>query len=208
MGKSKTVLMGALLSAALMTLSCASMRMTDEWRDKSFQAPAYKKLMIVALTKRADLRQPVEDDFRRQLNARGLEAAACYECIPDVDRISREELAKAGSGMGIEAFLVVRVLNTDTRVETYRSSGAPVSSSTGRDSMMDMQWGAPDPPVSKRSNVATLESRLYDGKTGTLVWRATVESVNPSGDGSGISKYVQRMLAALDDERLLAASGK
>jgi len=208
MGKVRIVTMGALLTAALMMLSCASMRTMDEWRDKAYQGPAYKKIMVVALTKRADLRQPVEDEFRRQLQARGLEAAACYECIPDVDKISREELAKVGTGMGIEAFLIVRVLRTDTRIESYGSSGAPASSSVGRDSMMDMHWGVPDPPLTKRSDTATLESRLFDAKTAALVWRATAESVNPAGDGSGIAKFVRAVLAALDNEKLIAPPRK
>ncbi|OPY08957.1 MAG: hypothetical protein A4E67_00883 [Syntrophaceae bacterium PtaB.Bin038] len=203
MGKARIAVMGVLLSAALLVLSCASLRMTDEWRDNSFQGPAYRNIMVVALTKRADLRQPVEDEFRRQLRARGIEAAACYECIPDVDKINREELAKVGPGMGIEAFLIVRVLRTDTRIESYGSSGAPASSSVGRDSMMDMHWGAPDPPLTRRSESATLESRLFDAKTAALVWRATAESVNPTGDGSGIARFVRAVLVSLDGEKLI-----
>lgn len=208
MGKAKAVVSAGILFAVLLTLSCASLRMKDEWRDKAFQGPAYRKIMVVALTKRPDLRQPVEDEFRRQLNARGIEAAACYECIPDVDRISREELAKVGQGMGIEAFLIVRVLRTDIRIESFSSSGAPASSSVGRDSMMDMQWGAPDPPLTRRSETATLESRLFDAKTAALVWRANAEAVNASGDGSGIVKFVRTVLGALDDEKLIAPASK
>ena len=208
MGKAKAVVSAGILFAVLLTLSCAPLRMKDEWRDKAFQGPAYKKIMVVALTKRPDLRQPVEDEFRRQLNARGIEAAACYECIPDVDRISREELAKVGQGMAIEAFLIVRVLRTDVRIESFSSSGAPASSSVGRDSMMDMQWGAPDPPLTRRRETATLESRLFDAKTAALVWRATAEAVSPSGDGSGIAVFVRTVLAALDDEKLIAPASR
>jgi hypothetical protein len=203
MGNVKIVCLGVLLTAAALMLSCSSMRTTDEWRDKAFQGPAYKNIMVVALTKRADLRQPVENEFRRQLQSRGVEAAACYECIPDVDKISREELAKVGPGMGIEAFLIVRVLRTDMRIESHRSSGAPASSSVGRDSMLDMQWGAPDPLLTRRSETATLESRLFDAKTAALVWRVTAESVNPAGDGSGIARFVRTVLAALEEEKLI-----
>ena len=209
MVKTRILMMGALLFAAsLLTQSCASMRLTDTWKDSAFTGPAYKKIMVVALTKRADLRQPVEDEFSRQLKARGVEAATCYECIPDVDKINKEELANVSRGMGIEAFLIVRVLRTDTRIESYQSSGAPASSSTGRDSMLDMQWRTPDPPLMKRSEVATLESRLFDGKTAKLVWRSTAESVNPAGDGSGIAMFVRTVLAALDDEKLIAPPQK
>ena len=208
MGKTRIVMVGALLfAAALLTLSCASMRMTDEWRDKTFQGPPYKKIMVVALTKRADLRQPVEDEFSRQIKARGGEAVACYVCIPDVDKISREELVKVGAGMGIEAYLIVMVLRTDTRIESYRSSVPSPVGDYGTDSMMNMHlWGSPDPPMNKRQEEATLESRLYDGKSAKLIWHSTVESVNPSGEGKGIPRFVRTVLSALGDEKLILQS--
>jgi len=74
--------------------------------------------------------------------------------------------------------------------------------------MMDMRWGAPDPPLTKRSETATLESRLFDAKTAALVWRAAAESVNPAGDGSGIAKFVRAVLDALDEEKLIVPPGR
>jgi hypothetical protein len=205
MGKTRIVTVGALLFlVSLLTLSCAGMRMTDEWRDSAFQGPAYKKIMVVALTKRADLRQPVEDEFRRQLKTRGDEAVVCYECIADVDKISREELTTVGAGQGIEAYLIVSILRTETRVESYRAASPPPATGISLDSMMNMNLaGRPDPPMTKRTEVATLEARLFDGKSAKLVWRSTVESVEPSGEGSGIPKFVRTVLAALEDEKLI-----
>jgi hypothetical protein len=205
MGKVRIVKGGALLlTATLLTLSCASMRMADEWRDTTFQGPPYKKIMIVALTNRADLRQPIEDEFSRRIKARGGEAVACYVCIPDVDKISREELVKASSGMGIEAYLVVMVLRTDARMESYRTSIPPPAGDYGTDSMINMHlWGSPDPPMQKLMEVTTLESRLFDGKSAKLVWRSTIESVDPSKGGSGIPRFVRTVLSALGDGKLV-----
>ena len=205
MGKTRIVMGGALLfAAALLTLSCASMRMTDEWRDKTFQGSPYKKIMVVALTKRADLRKPLEDEFSREIKARGSEAVACYACIPDVDKISREELAKVGAGMGIEAYLVVLVLRTETRIESYRSSIPPQIGDYGTDSLMNIHlWGSPDPPMQKKREILTLESSLYDGKSAKLIWRSSIESVNPSGEGSEIPRFVRTVLYALGEEKLI-----
>jgi hypothetical protein len=205
MGKTRIVTAGApLIMAALLISSCISMRVTDQWSDETFQGPAYKKVMVVALTKRADLRKPTEDEFRRQLKARGIEAVVCYECIPDVDQLSREDLIKVGEGKGVEAYLLVRILRTEMRIESRQSSSQPPSSGLGMDSMMDMRLsGSPDPPVSRRTEVATLDARLFDGKSTKLVWRSTIESVDPAGDGSGIVAFVRAVLAALGDEKLL-----
>jgi hypothetical protein len=61
-------------------------------------------------------------------------------------------------------------------------------------------WGSPDPPMRKKTEVATLESRLYDGKSAKLVWRSTIDSINISG---GIPRFVRTVLSALGDEKLI-----
>jgi hypothetical protein len=207
MGKTRITMAGALLISALLTASCASVRQTDEWRDRTFQRQPYTKIMVVALTKQPDLRQRVEDEFSRQIKALGADATACHTCIPDVDKMSREELARIGQEMGTEAYLVVVVLRTDLRIESYRSSIPSMAGDYGRDYGKDSManitlWGSPDPPLQKRSEVSTLESLLYDGKSAKLVWRSTVESVNPAGDGSDIRRFVRTVLTSLGNEKL------
>jgi hypothetical protein len=206
MGKMKVVMIGTLLFAAIiLTLSCASpMQMTDNWRNSTYTGPAYKKIMVVAMTKQDDVRQSIEDEFAKQLRSRGVEAAACHECIPDVDKVTREELAKVSEGMEIEAYLIVRVLRVGTEVQSYQAnSPSSMAGSTGTDSMMNMQWFGPEPAMGKRSEVSTLESRLYDGKTANIVWRSTVNAVNPSPSGGQISKFVSLELKALSEKKLI-----
>jgi len=211
MGKMKIGIMAALLFAVIgMTLSCASsMQLTDNWRNSTYTGPAYKKIMIVAMTKQDDMRKSIEDEFARQLRSRGVEAAACYECIPDPDKVTREELAKVSQGMGIEAYLIVRVIGAGTEVQSYQAYGSsPMASSTGTASMMDMQWFGPEPSTGRRSQMATMESRLYDGKTAGIVWRSTVNAVNPSPSAGQISKFVSLELKALSEKDLIPSTAR
>jgi hypothetical protein len=207
MGKMKIVMMGALLFAVLLTLSCASpMHLTDNWKSSAYTGPAYKKIMVVAMTKRIEMRQSVEDEFVKQLKSRGVEAAACHECIPDPDKVTREELIKVSQGMGIEAYLIVRVLRLGTEVQSYQGqSPSLMAANTGRDSMVDMQWFGPEPSMGKRSDVATLESRIYDGKTSNLVWRSTVDAVNPYGNEEQVPRFVSLIVKTLGDHNLIPA---
>jgi hypothetical protein len=212
MGKTKIVLMGMLLfAAAMMTLSCASpsMQLTDNWRNSTYTGPAYKKIMVVAMTKRDDMRQPIEDEFAKQLRSRGVAAVTCYECIPDPDKVTREELAKVSQGMGIEAYLIVRVLGAGIEVQSTRAeSQSPMLASDNVDSMTTMRGMGPEPMMSKRSEMVTLESRLYDGKTAEIVWRSTVNAVNPSPSGGQISKFVSLELKALSEKNLIPSSAR
>ncbi|HTZ40321.1 MAG TPA: hypothetical protein VMB77_09195 [Syntrophales bacterium] len=195
-----------LLAAAVTILSCASpaMQMGDNWRNSAYTGPAYKKIMVVAMTKQNDLRQPIEDEFAKQLRSRGVEATTCHECIPDPEKVTREELVKVSQGMGVDAYLIVRAMGTGIDIQTTRSqSPSPVAASTGGDSMMNMQWFGPEPSMTKRSQVVTLESRLYDGKSAEIVWRSTVDAVNPSPSEGQISKFVSLEVRALGDKKLI-----
>jgi hypothetical protein len=160
--------------------------------------------MVVAMTKRDDMRQPIEDEFAKQLRSRGVAVVTCYECIPDPDKVTREEIAKVSQGMGIEAYLIVRVLGAGIEVQSTRAeSQSPMLASDSADSMTSMRGMGPEPMMSKRSEVVTLESRLYDGKTAEIVWRSTVNAVNPSPSEGQISKFVSLELRALGDKKLI-----
>ena len=202
MGKTRIAISGILLfAAALMTLSCASpMRLTDNWRNSTYTGPAYKKIMVVALTKRDYLRQTIENEFAKQLKSQGVEAATCHEYFPDPDKATREELVKVSQAMGIEAYLIVRVLGAGTDVQTYGAQDKTM------DSMTYMPWFGPGPQMVKQREAVTLESRLYDGKTMNIVWRATVDAVNPSGSDDQISRFVSLVVKTLRDKKLLPSS--
>ncbi len=203
----KITALALLFSAAFMLLACASpMRLTDNWRSSVYKGPAYKKIMVVALTERDDLRQPVEDEFATQLRSRGVETVACHECIPDAKKLTPDELVKAGRGLGVEAFLVVRVLRAGTDVQTYtpQTPSGPATA-TGTDSILNMQLFGPDLSGGKRYDVVTLESRLYDGKSTDVVWRSTVDAVNPKPSEGQISRFVRLEVNALADEKLIPA---
>ena len=202
MGKTKIARSGILLFAtALMTLSCASpMRLTDNWRNSAYTGPAFKKIMVVALTKHHDLRQPIENEFAKQLRSRGVEVATCHESFPDPDKATREELVRVSRGMGIEAYLIVRVLGAGTDVVT---SGP---SDTTMQSMSYMPWFGPGQPMTRQRDAVTLESRLYDAKTMSIVWRSTVDAVSPTGSDDQISRFVSLVVKTLRDKELIPSS--
>ena len=199
MSKTKIAISGFLLfAAALLTLSCASpMRLTDNWRNSTYTGPAFKKIMVVALTKQDDMRRPVENEFAKQLRSRGVEAATCHEYFPDPDKATREELVRVSQGMGIEAYLIVRVLGTGTDVVTSGPTDTTMSSLTY------VPWFGPGPAMTRQREAATLESRLYDGKTLGIVWRSTVDAVNPSGSDDQISRFVSLVVKTLRDKKLI-----
>jgi hypothetical protein len=74
------------------------------------------------------------------------------------------------------------------------------------DSMMYMPWFGPGPQAVKQREAVTLESRLYDGKTMGIVWRSTVDAVNPSGSEDQISRFVSLVVKTLGEKKLIPSS--
>jgi len=191
------------LLVLLLVSGCAPMRLTDTWRDSSVAGSEYRKIMTVALTGRADLRQFLEDEFVRQLRARGFESVACYTCIPDVEKINRDELARLSQLMKIDGFLIVRIERIGTAVDTYRASPPP-GETLGRESLSDLVWSPREPDLTRKSESAALEARFYDGRTARLAWRGTAESVHPLGNERVLGRFVTAVLRQLERENLLA----
>jgi hypothetical protein len=194
--KNKKVITGTLLLAAVfMSLSCASpLTLKSNWRNSQYTGPAYKKIMVIAVTKLVGLRHSIEDEFAQQLRSRGVEVATCHEFIPEPDKASGEELVRVGRGMGVEAYLILRPMGTGTQAQ----DSAQIYS-------LDRAFGFfyASPVTTKWSEVAKMESMLYDGKTSDLVWRATVDVVDPSGSEGQVSRFVSLIVKTLSKDKMI-----
>lgn len=190
-----------LCAAALLALSCAApMHLTDNWRSSTYTGPPCRKILVVAMTRQDSLRKPIEREFVKQFTSRGVEAAAFHEHMASPDKGTVEDLISLGQGMGIEAYLIVQVMGVGTASQTYGSSDATSTS------MQYIPWFGPQAPTIKQRDVATLDARLYDGKTKDIVWRSTVDAVNPSGSDDQISRFVTLVVKALREKKLIPSS--
>ncbi len=190
------------LAAVAMTMSCASyMSMTDNWKAPSYHGPAYKRITIVSLAERPQLRQALENELAGKLKAHAVEAAACSQCIPDADHVTGEDLANIGGESETGAYLIIRLLGVETRIESFRAEDPdPMQEEAG---YRGLYLEIPEPPLEKRTEVATLELRLLDGKTSMLVWRSTVDAVNLSGSKNHISRFSTLVVKALSENKLI-----
>jgi hypothetical protein len=79
-------------------------------------------------------------------------------------------------------------------------------SDTTLDSMAYIPWFGPRQPMTRQQEAVTIESRLYDGKTMGIVWRSTVDAVNPTGSDDQISRFVSLVVKTLRDMKLIPSS--
>jgi hypothetical protein len=193
-----------LLALMFLLISCASTKLIDTWKDDQFKGPAFKKIMVVSLMKNPDTRQRVEDEFAGQLNARGVNPVTCYSCIPDPKNLTREEVVTAVGKTGVEGVLVLELRRSDTRVESVRTEGPTIGDSIGLDSyMLSATSRSDDSSMFKRDEVVTMSTRLFDARTGKLVWFTTTETVDTGKAVREIASFTKVILNALQKEKLI-----
>ncbi|MCX5834286.1 MAG: hypothetical protein NTV99_07225 [Deltaproteobacteria bacterium] len=193
-----------LLSLTFLLTSCATTRLIDTWKDDQFKGPAFKKIMVVSLMKRPDTRQRVEDEFAGQLNAMGVNPVTCYSCIPDLKNLTREEVVRAVGKTNVEGVLIVELRKAETRVESVRTESPTMGEFVGFDSyMLTATSRSYDSAMIKRDEVVTMSTRLFDARTGKLVWYSNTETVDPGKAEREIVSFTKTILKALQKEKLI-----
>lgn len=193
-----------LLAMTFLLTSCTSTKLIDTWKDDQFKGPAFKKIMVVSLMKNSETRQLVEDEFAGQLHARGVSSVTCYSCIPDAENLSREEIVKAVGKTGVEGVLVLEPRMGETRVESVRTESPTIGDSIGFDSyLLTATSLSGDTPMIRRDKVITMSTRLFDARTGKLVWFTTAETVDPGKAEREIAPFTKIILNALQKEKLI-----
>ena len=112
----------ALLVGCLMILteSCSTSVLVDEWNDPSFHESPLKKILIIAIRRNPVQRRIWEDAFVRELSKQSVKATSSYnlfpEALPDTNQVI-ETVQKNG----YDGILVTRILQRGT--ETHYVEG-------------------------------------------------------------------------------------
>ena len=105
---------GILLPIAMLVTACASTQLSSVWKDPAYQArPA--KIMVIGLAKKPEIRRLFEDEFVRQLKARGTEAIASYTVLAEQQQNDQAAIAAKVKEMGADSVLLTRLVEQKDR---------------------------------------------------------------------------------------------
>ena len=192
----------ALVAAAL--ASCASTTLRSAWYDTSYAGGPFKRILIVGVGPSVADTRVFEDIFSQQLAAAGTQAVPGYPFLDDDARISDAAWNAGVAKSGADGVLVVRVLGIDTRtqVSTLMVPG-PMYFGPGYGG-----WAGPAmvavPQVSQY-DIATVEARLFDVRTRTIVWAATTQTLNPTTAAKETPAFAEIVIGQLAARKLIAA---
>jgi hypothetical protein len=152
---------------ALMLSGCASVTLDSTWRDPTYEGRPFAKVLVVGSTDDAENRRTFENVVVGELKARGVDAVASYTVIPSERDLKRDKVAEAVKAAGADSVLSTRVVGIESR-----TTRLPVAQGQAAESDLYSHYSPLEaqPTVRQDYRVATLESNLFDGRTGKMVW--------------------------------------
>jgi len=190
----------ALLSLSLLASCASTSSLTAVWKDQAYQGPV-KRVVVLGVAKQQAIRNFFEDEFVKQLKARGVDAAASYAIIPFAQMSDRNLVAAKIKAVGADAILATRLIDRKN-VETY----VPGSMSTYPSYYNS--WGGYygyvySPGYVVQDEYVFLETNLYLTSTEKLAWSARSETWVVKSDQDLMKSFIELIVDKLSSDKLI-----
>ena len=179
--------------------SCASTKVTGEWKDPNVTAKQFKKIMVMGVAKQPQDRRSYEDEFVRQLNAKGVMAVSSHTLIQHENMWDRETIVQTIESMEFDGVIITQVQSSKERYkyqsythnlyDYYNSSYAIVPYYSGGNTTYQQQFG--------------FESNLYDAKTQKLVFSLSSETYAQDNIRKRLGSYIEIVINKLFQNNLI-----
>lgn len=200
---------------AMFFTACATTRLTAVWKDQSYQGYP-RKIMVIGVAKRPVNRRIFEDEFVRQLKARGTDAIASYTVLPDDKKGDNAAIAAKMKEQAADALLITRLVSKKT-VQIYIPGSVyyppsayrpwrdhyPPYYGTWRDYYGYGYQAVYTPGYMAEDEYALMETNLYNAGNDNLIWSALSETEIMGSDQNLIKSYIGVMVNSMADQKLL-----
>ncbi len=196
-------LVGALLIALL--AGCSTINVKAAWKNPSYsQHP--KKVMVIGLSSNAVLRRIFEDEFVRQIKARGSDAIAGYTVLPKMEKNDQEAIAAKVKEYAADTVLITRLVSKKT-VQVYVPGTmfiAPPHYDLWPHYYNYGYQTTYTPGYMAEEEYAVIETNLYDAANDALIWAAWSEAGITGSDENLVKAYISKMVETMSEQKLLA----
>lgn len=163
-----------LVAIVLAIAGCSTVSVTNQWRDPSFAGPPATNFVVVGIARNETTRRVFEDTFVGELRAAGVQAQPAYTQIEagENGKVKLTDLVRAS---GADAVLTTRVQRVQQKVDVTPGYSGYYGGYGGFYGWYGGAWASA--PTVSQYEVVTLETNVWDPKSGKLIWAATTERV-------------------------------
>lgn len=198
----------AVVAGLALLAACASTTIVDQWQSPGFSGGPFKQILVVGVTKEATVRRIFEDEFVRQLRARGTDAVASYTLIPEDGQVDRPRLERAVKESRADAVIITRIVKVEHRTQVV--PGTPAFPGFGTDiyGHYGTGWGGvwtgyASPPAVFQYDEVKVETKLFQAGNAALVWAAQSNVFAPTDARKDSADFASRIIAALASRKLI-----
>ena len=185
-------------------VSCASTHLTDSYRDKNYNTPVHK-MLVIGLSQDMTKRRIFEDTLVARLEEQGIEAVSSAKLIPVTEEIDRATVKAAIEGQGFDTVLVTRLISIDEQSTFVPGAEYVVPENYGN--FYDYYYRT-YPTVHSRDylltdTIVSLETNIYETGKGDLIWAIKSETFNPVDINKEITSLTDLLVKKMVKDGLL-----
>ena len=165
--------------------------LTDVWKDKDHRVDV-KKIAVFWIVQATENRLLAENEFVRQLKARGINAMPAYVVIGPDKLVDRDTAVAKIKVLGADALLTLRVTDKQTV-----QSPIPRPGTTAPSNLPGYYQYIYNAPTVDPSGPAYLETILFDVKTERRIWTARSVTKVDVIDQKAVSEFIALMIDRL-----------
>ena len=186
-----------LLQVLLLLQACSTpTKLITRWHESDYAGPPLKKLLVIGGFRDELMRRMFEDQFVKELEARGEQGVASYVYIPDLKNVDNEQKLEAVvKKTGVDGVLITSLKSLDkeqTRMPP-RTDWVPSGyAGYGYYGYYQAMVPVTTPGYVRTDTIARLETRVFAVSDRKLVWAGNIESFNPKAP-----EKVVRQIASL-----------
>jgi hypothetical protein len=184
--------------------SCASSKITGEWKDPELGARKYSHILVIGVAKQPDQRKFYEDEFTKQLNRQGVMAIASHTIIPRDKMQDRDTIAKSMDALHVDGVIVTRLQGLLKQAAPGKTYQAPSGYYNNMYDFFNTSFStAPSRSYAETHEFLQLESNLYDAATESLAYSITTDTFIREKFQSRITAYIETVVRQLQQNNLI-----
>lgn len=190
-----------LIVCAFLFASCATTTITDSWKDEAYKGKA-QKIAVIMVARTPHMRKMFEGRFVAELEARGNKAIQS-NTIVTLEQLPDRELVKSRiKNRGADTVLIARLVDSKT-IEAYEPGTVHAVPT------FFVGWGTYyevlfiDYGYTGDTQVAYIETNLYDIKTEKLIWSAHSKTERIAGEQQLINTFIDITIKKLSSDKII-----
>lgn len=193
--------------------SCSSAELVENWKNPDIVIFNANKVLLVGMTNNDEVRLNFENKLKKEFDNRGVEAMRSLDVFDvnftDAKRTDKELDAVEESLLDkdFDAILLTKITGSESRQSFRKTMGQLYNSKDGFNEdyrrHQDIYY---DDEYYENYTVYNAETSLYcicTGKERSLIWRGSIDILDPQNIEKTVDDYVKLVVMALEEQDLI-----